>query len=159
MNGLRFGRVAVLFVLGCVMSVPGLSAQSATGEKGDLISMHRATSAAALPNGLELRDGEARVQITALREDVLRIRVSKTGKMPEDASWAVLPGSRTSSVATVYRAEGGKTGFSTKALQVSVDRATLAVTISDTRGGVLLQDARPVEFHGEHFRIYKRMSA
>ncbi|MBB5318849.1 glycoside hydrolase family 31 protein [Tunturibacter empetritectus] len=160
MNGLRFGRVAVLFVLGCcMMSVPGLSAQSATAAKGDLISLNRATSAAALPNGLELRDGEARVQITALREDVLRIRVSKTGKMPEDASWAVLPGSRTSSVATAYRAEGGKAGFSTKALQVWVDRATLAVTISDRSGGVLLEDARPVEFHGDHFRVYKRMPA
>ncbi|MBB5346149.1 glycoside hydrolase family 31 protein [Tunturibacter empetritectus] len=158
MNGLRFGRVAVLLVLGCcVMSVPDLSAQSGAAEKGGVISLTRATSAAALPNGLELRDGEARVQITALREDVLRIRVSKTGKMPEDASWAVLPGSRTSSVATAYRAEGGKAGFSTKALQVSVDRATLAVTISDTHGGVLLEDARPVEFHGDHFRIYKRM--
>jgi alpha-glucosidase len=158
MNGSRFGRIVALFVLGCFgMSVPGVSAQSATAAKGDLISLNRATSTAALPNGLELRDGEARIQITALREDVLRIRVSKTGKMPEDASWAVLPGSRTSSVATAYRAEGGKTGFSTKALQVSVDRATLAVTISDRSGGVLLQDAEPVKFHGDRFRVYKRM--
>ena len=160
MNGLCLKRVAVLFVLGCwVGNVPDLLAQNASAAKDDSISLNRATSAAALPNGLELRDGAARVQITALRDDVLRIRASKTGKMAEDASWAVLSGSRTSSVATAYHAEGGEAGFSTKALQVSVDRATLAVTISDRSGGVLLQDARPVEFHGDHFRVYKKMPA
>ncbi|WP_433966892.1 glycoside hydrolase family 31 protein [Tunturiibacter gelidiferens] len=124
-----------------------------------MILLDHVTNAKSLPNGVELKDGNANIQITALRDDVLRIRVSKTEKMPEDASWAVLPGSRTSSVATAYRAEGGNAGFSTKALQVSVDRATLGVTISDRSGGVLLQDARPVEFHGDHFRVYKRMPA
>ena len=38
------------------------------------------------------------MQITALRDDVLRMRVGPAGALPEDASWAVLPASRTSSV-------------------------------------------------------------
>ena len=32
------------------------------------------------------------MQITALRDDVLRVRVGPQGHLPEDASWAVLPG-------------------------------------------------------------------
>ncbi len=38
------------------------------------------------------------MQITALRDDVLRIRASGTGVLPEDASWAVLPEARSASV-------------------------------------------------------------
>jgi alpha-glucosidase len=160
MNRPRFGRVAVTLGLSCcLLNVSRLSAQSAKTQRADVILLDQVTNARSLPNGVELRDGNANIQVTALRDDVLRIRVSKTEKMPEDASWAVLPGSRTSSVATAYRAEGGNAGFNTKVLQVSVDRATLGVTISDSSGGVLLQDARPVEFHGDHFRIYKRMPA
>src|ERR1700753_556521 len=146
MNGSRFRGVTVLVVVGCcVLNVHSVSAQNATGAKGDLISLNRVTNSKALPNGLELRDEKASVKITALREDVLRIRVSKTEKLPEDASWAVLPGARTSSIATAYETQGDKVGFHTKMLQVWVDRATLRVTVSDTNGGVLLQDAAPIQ--------------
>ena len=37
-----------------------------------------------------MHDGRLVMQITALRDDVLRIRASGTGVLPEDASWAVL---------------------------------------------------------------------
>ena len=76
--------------------------QSAPAARGQTVaatnpvSLDRVTSAKALPNGMEIRDGSARIQITALRDDVLRIRVSRTQTLPEDASWAVLASARTS---------------------------------------------------------------
>src|SRR5580658_344910 len=54
------------------------------------IQLNRATSFTVLPDGIDLRDGEARMQIVALRDDVVRIRVSRSNEFAEDASWAVL---------------------------------------------------------------------
>ncbi|MGA9671990.1 MAG: hypothetical protein WBQ94_22450, partial [Terracidiphilus sp.] len=51
-----------------------------------------------LPNGIEVEAGDLRFRIVALREDVLRVTVARGGSFPEDASWAVLPGARHSSV-------------------------------------------------------------
>jgi alpha-glucosidase len=158
MHKSRFGHLAVTLGLSCcVLNMPCVLAQGAKIQTSDLISPDHVTSATALPNGVDVRDGKARIEITALREDVLRVRVSKAEKMPEDASWAVLGGARTSSAATTYSAKEEKVGFLTKVLDVSVDRATSRLTISDRNGGILLQDAEPVEFHGDRFRVYKRM--
>jgi alpha-glucosidase len=92
------------------------------------------------------------IRVTALRDDVLRVRASKGGDFGEDASWAVLPGPRTSTVEVI--AEDG--GFKTKALRVSFDK-TMRLTVSDLSGHVLQQDERPVEYHGASFRVYKSM--
>src|ERR1700758_3692668 len=52
------------------------------------------SGAKALPNGIEVSSGKAIIQITALRDDVIRVRIGRDGVLPEDASWAVLPSAR-----------------------------------------------------------------
>jgi len=47
-----------------------------------------------LPNGIVATSADTREEITALRDDVLRIRVWRGSKEPEDASWAVLTEAR-----------------------------------------------------------------
>jgi alpha-glucosidase len=107
----------------------------------------------ALPNGVELTGNGIAVRVTALRDDVLRVRAAKNGEFSEDASWAVLDGPRTSSVAVTAE----KTGFSTKALRVSFD-SEMRLTVSDLSGHVLQQEERPIQFHGASFRLYKTMA-
>lgn len=134
-----------------------LRAQNASS-KCDCLLLDRMTSFAPLPNGIEVRDGEARETITALRDDLLRIRVSRTGELPEDASWAVLANARHSSVAVTLENADDHVGFRTNSLDVEIDRKTLAVTVRDLSGNVLQQDARPLRFDGDSFRISKTMS-
>ena len=122
-----------------------------------IVQLSHLTSFSALPNGIDLRDGEARVQITALREDVLRIRVSRSQDLPEDASWAALKEARQSSVAVKPDETPTAVGFRTQALRVSINRQTFALTIADRDGNVLQEDARPIEFHGASFRVFKAM--
>src|SRR3984885_1305147 len=143
----------------CFFKSPSLVLGQAAPQSKSHASLDRVTRSKALPNGLEIRDGEARVQITALRDDVLRVRVSRSQTLPEDASWAVLASARTSSAAVTVDEAGGKVGFHTRLLQLSVDRSTLGLTVADRNGNVLLQDSGPIEFHGDRFRIYKRMPA
>src|ERR1700693_5510872 len=63
-------------------------------------------------NGVTVTAAGVTLQVTALRDDILRVRMWKGDAVPEDASWAVLPSARTSSVAVTSEEHG----FSTKAL-------------------------------------------
>ena len=112
-----------------------------------------------LPNGIDIRASNLREQITALRDDVLRVRVVRNGELPEDASWAVLPEVRIQPFTVKPEIEAGSAGFRTSALRVVVDRKTLRIKILDLAGNVLNEDARPSQFEGGSFRVYKTMPA
>ncbi len=99
-------------------------------------------------NGLTVTSGSLTLRVTALRDDVLRVRMWKGDQAPEDASWAVLPSSRTASVQVHAEARG----FTTGKLRVSVDDQ-LRLTVADLDGNVLQQDAAPVEWDGTRFRV------
>jgi alpha-glucosidase len=81
------------------------------------------------------------LEVTALRDDVLRVRMWKGTAEPEDASWAVLPSARSSRVAIVAESRG----FSTGKLRVTVDDQ-LQVTVADLAGNVIQKDAEPVQW-------------
>jgi alpha-glucosidase len=106
-----------------------------------------------LPNGIELSGNGMSLRVTALRDDLLRVRACRNGEFSEDASWAVLAASRAASVPVTPESAG----FSTKALRVGFDN-TMRMTVSDLSGHILQQDSRPIEYHGSSFRLYKSMA-
>ena len=101
------------------------------------------------------------MQITALRDDVLRVRVGAAGQLPEDASWAVLPSARTASVAVTAHSSATTVGFKTAKLVVSVQKDPLELTVTDLAGHVIAEDlpGRPVEYHGASFRVFRKSPA
>src|SRR6202790_4116159 len=141
-----------LFLFAAALTLWGQS-----GPVGSAVQLNHLTSFSALPNGIDLRVGDARMQIVALREDVVRIRVSRSDELAEDASWAVLKDARESRVAVTPTNTRDAVGFQTRVLRVSLSRQTFALTISDRDGNILQQDIQPVEFHGDSFRVYKAM--
>jgi alpha-glucosidase len=110
-----------------------------------------------LPNGIDIRTADAHEQITALRDDLLRVRIVCSGPLPEDASWAVLPNARTSSVSITPEITTASAGFHTSVLRVLVDRKTMRMTVLDRAGNVLDEDAHRAQFDGKAFRVYKTM--
>jgi alpha-glucosidase len=135
-----------------------LSLQGQSGLTGSTtVQLNHLTSFSALPDGIDLRCADARMQIIALREDVVRIRVSRSDKFAEDASWAVLKEARASRVAVTPTNTADAVGFQTGVLRVSLSRKTFALTISDRDGNILQQDIQPIEFHGDSFSVYKTM--
>jgi alpha-glucosidase len=111
----------------------------------------------ALPSGVEFHSGDAVVRITAVTDEIVRVRIGP-GKLPEDASWAVLPAQRTSSVAVQ---QSGGHGFATKAVRVTIAQNPLQITISDLQGRVVSQDApgRPVDLRADGgFTVWKKMA-
>jgi len=128
--------------------------QSQTG----FVRLDRVTASRALPNGIELRSGSAVVQITALRDDVLRMRVGPAGALPEDASWAVLPASRTASVNVTQDDSDSSVGFRTAKLRVTVQRNPFQMRVTDLEGNIIAEQyaTRPIEYNGGAFRMYMK---
>jgi alpha-glucosidase len=120
------------------------------------VRLDRVNASRPIPNGIEIRSGEALMQITALRDDVLRLRVGPQGQLPEDASWAVLPAARTATVSVTQLSTAESVGFRTAKLILTVHKAPLALTVTDLDGHVIAQSltARPIEYHGDAFRLY-----
>ena len=106
-----------------------------------------------LPNGMRVRSAGQVMELTALRADVLRVRVWLEGLEPENASWAVLPAALHSKAAITPEFHG----FATGKLHVSVG-PDLALTVSDLSGHVLQKDAEPIARHGKDFRTYKQLT-
>ena len=93
------------------------------------------------------------LEVTALRDDVLRVRMWRGDAVPEDASWAVLPSSRISRVAVAGEARG----FRTSQLRISVDDQ-LCLTIADLDGNILQKDAAPVRWDGTRFAVSEQLA-
>jgi alpha-glucosidase len=129
------GNAAAFFTL-LLLPISGRSQQITPGSSG----------LTAVADGVSL-------QVNALRDDVLRVRMWKGDAIPEDASWAVLADARTSSVPVTSDARG----FSTKALRVTVDDHLL-LTVTDLQGNILQRDAAPVLWDGAQFSVSKQRS-
>ncbi|MGC2770031.1 MAG: glycoside hydrolase family 31 protein [Candidatus Acidiferrum sp.] len=141
----------VLFVLATLLATNKPCLGATRGEK--------AVVAKALSNGIEIRSDKILLQILALRDDVLRVRESVGEELPEDASWAVPQTIRQRSIQVISETSDEALGFRTNTLRVSIERHSLALSITDLQGHVLQEDAPgwPIETHGSEFRVYKKM--
>jgi alpha-glucosidase len=112
-------------------------------------------------DGIDIRQGAALTRIVAVRDDIVRIRVGPGGRLPVDASWAVLPASRESHVTVNALAERGVAGFRTSALAVRVALADGRLTIEDAAGRTILADApeRGLTFNSHGFDLRKTLPA
>jgi alpha-glucosidase len=135
-----FARLRLLLSLALIVASPCAFAQSEASLQTE-----------PLPNGVRILSSGTILQITALRDDVLRVRESHGAPLPEDASWAVLPAARTASVAVTPESDG----FHTTELRVRIS-ADLRITVSDLAGKILQTDTRPAEWHGTAFHVYKQ---
>src|ERR1700722_2914543 len=130
------------------------SSSPARAQDRGTVLTEQSVRATALPDGISITAHGIVIQVTALRQDVLRVRAGQAGQLPEDASWAVLASARTASVATTPEIGGGNMGFHTAALRVRFD-ADLRLTVTDLAGNVLQRDSRPIEWRGNAFHVYK----
>jgi len=112
-----------------------------------------------LSNGVQVKSNNAILEVRALSDDVLRVRVGLNGQMPEDASWAVSTEIRQRSITATSESDADAVGFRTGSLRVKIARKDLHLSITDLKGNVLQEDAPgwPVTYHGQNFRIYKKM--
>lgn len=133
----------------------------APSESQPRITLEVVTGSEPLPNGIAIQAGPATLRITALRDDILRVRIAPGDNLPEDASWAVLPGPCTNSVQVQPTRNASSVGFRTALLDIRVERKPLRLVVRDLAGNVISADApgRPTEFQLGGFTVYKEMPA
>jgi alpha-glucosidase len=156
--------VPSLFVVPVFLFLAATSQASTTAEapqESGFVRLDRVTASRATDNGIEISSGKAVMLITALRDDVLRIRVGADGRLPEDASWAVLAPARIASVAVTPQSTDTSVGFKTAKLIVSIQKDPLVLTVTDLEGHVIAEDlpGRPIEYNGASFRVYRKSPA
>ncbi len=148
------------FLIVClvVAAVTSISAPAQTTSSQPTTTIDAVTGSQPLRDGIEIQAGSAVLRITALRDDIIRVRISP-GPLPEDASWAVLSAARTKSIDVKPVQDDASVGFHTAALDVRVDRNPLRLVIRDLAGNIISADApgRPVRFQLAGFTISKQM--
>lgn len=116
------------------------------------------SSVQVLPQGVELGAGRARVRVTAIAPDTIRLRYAPSGQFPADHSFAVLPGA-THPEAVHVDESGDAIFFDSGSLRVKIVRSPFRVVFSDKQGNVISEDTpgRPVAFNNGEFRVWKFM--
>jgi alpha-glucosidase len=124
-------------------------------------TLESVTSSQPLRDGVEIHAGAATLRITAMRDDIVRVRISANATLPEDASWAVLPAARSKSVDVQSIQDVTSVGFRTAVLDVRVERDPLRLVVRDLSGNVISADAagRSTRFQLGGFSVYKEMPA
>ena len=103
--------------------------------------------------GIVARDSGVVLEVTASAPGAIRVAAGR-GTLPERASWAVLPDLWSHDIPVVHGADGS---FSTGELVVTIDPATLSLTVADRDGTVLCRDHAhdAMRFDADGFRLRK----
>src|SRR5215813_6807076 len=110
-----------------------------------------------LNDGVELTSGKSKVRITAVREDVFRVRVAPEGNFPKDFSWAVISEPVPPAVKVEDASDSVK--VSAGATIVRVKKAPLLIDFLDAAGNVVVSDESglPMAWDGARIRVWKKM--
>ncbi len=127
-------RIRILLIVTLLASLTPLAALASGWQHiGDVTGVKK------LPNGLELKAGQASVRVLAVGESTIRVRLAPSGAFPADHSWAVLPESL-STVRVNVRNTRRTVEFSTPSLTVRIQKSPLLIVFLDPAGNVIVQD-------------------
>ena len=115
---------------------------------------------AADDHGIDLQAGALRIKVTALLDNILRVRIAPTGVLTENASWVVPAEMRDKAIEVQGWTDSGAVGFRTATLSVRLEREPLRLIVSDLEGQVISADAveRSVESVGAAFTLRKNLA-
>jgi len=108
-------------------------------------------------DGADIHSGPWFMRVTALADDILRVRAAAAGELPEDASWAVPEEMRGRSIPVSVKPNIDGVEFQTAALRVRIERSPLRLIVSDLAGHVISADdpTRAVDVVGSGFTLRK----
>jgi alpha-glucosidase len=112
-------------------------------------------------NAVRAHDETMQMEVTALNDDVLRVRITLRNKATEDASWAVPAEIRARILPIEPSEHGGVTEFRTQHLNVRIEGAPLRMSVADFSGHIISEDApqRAAEITENAFALRKVLPA
>jgi alpha-glucosidase len=111
-------------------------------------------------DGVDIHSGPWLMRVTALTDDILRVRATTAGDLPEDASWGVSEEMRGRSVQVGVTQHADGVELQTATLAVRIERLPLRLIVSDLAGHVISADAPTggVNLVGSGFSLRKELS-
>src|SRR5579864_3674127 len=112
-----------------------------------------------VPAGMELQCENGRLEVTALQDDVIRVRATRAARFPAKYSYAVLPvpaGAPQSVNAQVLQTPNAAE-LRTRGLRVRVDRQYSIISFVAADNTLIARDAAPIVWKGEAFSVTKEM--
>src|SRR5258708_33680630 len=111
-------------------------------------------------DGADIHSGPWHMRVTALADDILRVRAAAAEDLPEDASWAVTQEIRLRSVPVSVKQDTDSVEFHTAALSVRIELSPLRIIVSDLQGHVISADAasQALEMMGSGFMLRKQLA-
>lgn len=151
----RFVVVTLGLAIALIVAAPAQTPSAPQPE----VTLKAVTSFEPMHDGVEIRAGSANLRIIALKDGLIRVRISADGTMPEDASWAVLPEPRGKSIDVQPIQAADSVGFRTSLLDVRVERNPLRLVVRDLAGKIICADAvgLPTQFSRGGFTVSKEM--
>ena len=116
------------------------------------------SSVQVLAQGVEVAAGQARVRVTAVAPNAVRLRYAPSGQFRAEHSFAVLPEAIRPESVRVDQSEDA-ISFDNGSLRVKIIRSPFRVVFLDQQGQVISEDraGSAVAFHGDEFRVWKSM--
>ncbi len=112
-----------------------------------------------IAKGVEIDSENGRLQITALQDDVIRVRATRSGEFAPKYSYAVLPAptgaQQTSTAKTQESADSVE--LDTAALRVRVDRRMSTVSFLGSDGSLVAGDSGSITWRGDEFTVHRIM--
>lgn len=147
----------------CMLAVLVVGGSSLSAQRSAVLG--DVTAISALPSGLEAHAGAAVLRVEAMQDDLLRVRITLDGAMPEDASWAVLPERHDTRIRVHATIDGQQGTFTTGSLKVRIEQTPMRLVVEDLQGHVITEDAPgyAAQFHGPRnaqggeFRVWKKL--
>ncbi len=104
-----------------------------------------------------VHDERMQMEVSALNDDVLRVRISPRDRPAEDASWVVPAALRERTLPIEATQRGGATEFRTQHLTIRIENAPLRLFVADSSGHVISADAPDgaADMAGEAFTLRK----
>jgi alpha-glucosidase len=148
MGVLRLNCCLLLLILVC--AVPGAA---------QWVPVGNAAAVRPLPNGVEVRTASATVRVTALNDNVIRVRAARGTKIPPDESWAVLPEAAWTSTNVRVQDSRQAIEFATATVRVRIEKTPLRISFLDPAGRMISEDApgRTTLWQGASFTVWKSM--
>ena len=107
-----------------------------------------------LPDGFQERRGPLLLRVTALTDEIVRVRIGRDGVLGEDSSWAVLAEMRARRPAVTAL----ENGFATRGLRLTINPTSLGLSVADQSGRPIVADASlPITFDGRAFTLRKAL--
>ena len=112
-------------LLGCCL----LSAAAAAERERAATEPPAREPPAGASDGVDIHSDRWLMRVTALADDILRVRAVMGTDLPEDASWAVPEAMRGHSVNVSVKSDADVVSFQTKSLSVRIERSPLRLIV------------------------------